>query len=270
MITSGENKHIKQIIQLNSKSKTRKKTGLFVVEGTKMFLEAPKEQIEMVYVSESFYTSEQGMDVLKQKGDEYTIEGELVQIVADKVFLQACDTLTPQGILTVVKQRRWSMDDMFPNDGKQPFLIVLDGLQDPGNLGTILRTGEGAGITGVIMSKTTVDTTNPKTIRATMGSVYRIPQIVAEDLEDIIRQIKERGVTTYAAHLHGKKDFYDENYEESCAFFIGNEGNGLSDEVARLADHYVKIPMEGNVESLNAAVAASIMMYECKRQRGLA
>ena len=267
MITSLENKQIKQILQLNAKAKVRKKTGLFVVEGIKMFLEAPPEQLERVYVSESFFNSQNGQEVLARKGESYCTEGAELEVVSDKVFASACDTLTPQGVLSVVRRRQWEFDDLFPSDGRTPLILVLDNLQDPGNLGTMIRTGEGAGITGVVMNQTCVDVTNPKTIRATMGSVYRIPQIINEDLILTIQELKKRGVKTFAAHLKGQRDFYREDFTGPTAFLIGNEGNGLSEEVAQCADCYVKIPMEGQVESLNAAIAASVMMYECKRQR---
>lgn len=260
MITSIENKQIKQIIQLNTKAKARKKAGLFAVEGIKMFLEAPEEQIAEVYAAESFYNSEEGQQVLLQKKKE-------CQVVSDKIFSQVCDTLTPQGILTLVRFPEWREEQVFSDKEKTPLILVLDTIQDPGNLGTMIRTGEGAGLTGVVMNKETVDIFNPKTIRATMGSIYRIPFLVTEDLPAVIEKMKERGICTYAAHLKGEKDFYREELQGPTAFFIGNEGNGLSQEVASLADRYVKIPMEGQVESLNAAIAASVMMYECKRQR---
>jgi TrmH family RNA methyltransferase len=147
--------------------------------------------------------------------------------------------------------------------------MVLEDLQDPGNLGTIMRTGEGAGIDGVILSKGCVDIYNPKTIRSTMGSLYRVPFLYVEDLAQTIADLKAKGITFYAAHLKGER-FYDEfdfTKEGGCAFLIGNEGNGLKDETADLADTYLKIPMEGKLESLNAAVASSILMYEVYRQK---
>ncbi|SFQ14431.1 RNA methyltransferase, TrmH family [Lachnospiraceae bacterium XBB1006] len=260
MITSIENKQLKQIIQLNTKAKARKKAGLFVVEGVKMFLEAPDSWIEKVYVAEEFAATEHGKKILTDKGVNY-------EVVADAIFSKICDTLTPQGVLTVLHMPSYQLRDCFPKDGKQPLLLVIESLQDPGNLGTMVRTGEGAGLTGVIMNHTTVDLFNPKTIRATMGSIYRIPFVITNQLPEAIDEVKKQGVVTYAAHLKGRRDFYLEKYVGATAFLIGNEGNGLSDEVAELADTYVKIPMDGKVESLNAAIAASVMMYECKRQR---
>ena len=146
------------------------------------------------------------------------------------------------------------------------FFEVLEDIQDPGNLGTMLRTGEGAGITAVIMSKKTADLFNPKTIRSTMGSVYRVPFCYVEDLKAVIEKMHAAGIQTYAAHLQGKNSYTQECYSAKTAFLIGNEGNGLSDEIAALAMCKIRIPMEGQVESLNAAVSAAILMYEAKRQ----
>ncbi len=142
----------------------------------------------------------------------------------------------------------------------------MEDIQDPGNLGTIFRTGEGAGITGVIMSKGTVDIYNPKVVRATMGAIYRVPFVYLEDLEKVIRQIQIDGAV-YAAYLDGAIDYDAIDYEGNIGILIGNEGNGLKKETVRLADACIRIPMEGKVESLNAGPAAAILMYEVYRQR---
>ena len=145
--------------------------------------------------------------------------------------------------------------------------MVLDNLQDPGNLGTIVRTAEGAGVDAVFMSKDTVDIYNPKVIRSTMGSIYRMPVVYVEDLIALLDTFKEKGIKSYAAHLDGKNSYDQESYEGGTAILIGNEGNGLREEISNAADIWVKIPMLGQVESLNAAIAASVMMFEVARQR---
>ncbi len=145
--------------------------------------------------------------------------------------------------------------------------MVLETLQDPGNLGTILRAGEGAGVTGVIMNRETADIYNPKVIRSTMGSIYRVPFFYTDDLKGTVERIKAAGVRLYAAHLKGENNYDKADYTGSTGFMIGNEALGLKDETAALADSYVKIPMAGQVESLNAAVAASVLMFEAARQR---
>ena len=176
------------------------------------------------------------------------------------------DTKTPQGVLCLMKWPRYSLDDLLIR--RNGIFVVLEDLQDPGNLGTIIRTGEGAGIAGVIMSRDTVDIFNPKTIRATMGSIYRVPFVYVQDLGEAIGKLQKADITVYAAHLKGT-GYYDAfDYTGGSAFLIGNEGNGLKEQTVDMADTYVKIPMAGRVESLNAAIATTLFMYEAARQRG--
>lgn len=257
MITSLSNKQLKNVIQLTKKSKVRKEQELFIVEGIKMFLEAPKELIKQVFVSETF---------IKKDENEKILNGIRYEVVDDKIFQLISDTQTPQGILCVIKQLKYELDDILKQEN--PLLIILEDLQDPGNMGTIVRTGEGAGVDGIIMSQNTVDIYNPKTIRSTMGSIYRMPFIYVKDINSIIETLKIKKISTYAAHLKGEKFYNEFNYKKGSAFLIGNEGNGLSNTVSDASDYYLKIPMEGKVESLNAAVASSILMYEAHRQRG--
>ena len=188
-----------------------------------------------------------------------------VEELTDTVFAHASDTKTPQGILCVVEQMNHEINEL--TSAKCPLIMVLDHLQDPGNLGTILRTAEGAGVTGILMDRECVDVYNPKTIRSTMGSIYRMPFVYVEDLGKGIQDLKDKGITTYAAHLEGTNSYDEEDLTNPCAFLIGNEGNGLRREIADMADCYVKIPMLGQVESLNAAIASSVLMFEAARQR---
>lgn len=255
MITSTGNQQIKSIMQLQKKSKTRFDQRVFVVEGPRMALEAPKDWVDKMYVSESFL-----QDTTWQK----KLSGYPYEIVSDAVMKAVSDTRTPQGILAVIKMPSYTLEELLRG---VPHLLILESIQDPGNLGTMLRTGEGAGITGIIMNRTTVDLFNPKTIRSTMGSLYRVPFYIAEDLPSVITLLKSRGVAVYAAHLAGMKSYDKPDYTKGTAFLIGNEGNGLSDEIAGMADEYIRIPMEGRVESLNAAIAAALLMYEVNRQR---
>ena len=254
------NKEMKELAAWNRKSKARREDGVFLIEGTKMFLEAPMERIRKTFVSESFFEAKGAACLEKLNKTGY-------EMVPDSVFAKITDTMTPQGILCVMEQFSYSLEDLLIR--RNPTLMVLEDLQDPGNLGTIMRTGEGAGIDGIIMSKGCVDIYNPKTIRSTMGSLYRVPFVYTDDLAGTIGELKEKGISFYAAHLKGTC-FYDEaDYTagNGIGFLIGNEGNGLRDETADLADAYIKIPMEGQVESLNAAIAASVLMYEAYRQK---
>lgn len=252
------NKRIKEIGMMNQKSRARREEHAFLAEGIKMFLEAPTDRIREIYVSESFFAEGICRDKLEKCGYER---------VSDEIFKKITDTMTPQGIVCVIEREEYTLADMLTKEA--PLIMVLEELQDPGNLGTIIRTGEGAGINGVIMSKGCVDIYNPKTIRSTMGSVYRIPFLYVDDLRQTMTELKASGVSLYAAHLKGEK-YYDEisywKQNRGCAFLIGNEGNGLTQETAGQADTYLKIPMEGQVESLNAAIAGSLLMYEAYRQ----
>lgn len=261
MITSTSNSRVKALVNLKKKRKERDKENVFLVEGIRMFREVPADKLKEVYVSESFYKKE------RKLVDEIAGKSKIrAEVLSDTVFAHVSDTMTPQGVLCVVEQMNYSLESVLSN-GEVPHLMVLDNLQDPGNLGTIVRTAEGAGVTGIIMSKETVDIYNPKVIRSTMGSIYRMPFYYAEDLLEAIAEMKKRNISTYAAHLDGKNSYDEEDYKKPCAFFIGNEGNGLRDEVADAADIYIRIPMCGQVESLNAAIAACVLMFEAARQR---
>lgn len=272
-ISSLSNNRIKEVTLWSAKAKERRKADVYLVEGKKMFLEAPEEDFQQLFVAESLWekleaeTDPAGMDAQTvEKIKALDAQGKVpVFLVTEEVFRKMSDTQTPQGILCVLKQKHYTLETLL--DGEHPLLVILEDLQDPGNLGTILRTGEGAGITGVILSKDTVDLYNPKTIRATMGSIYRVPFVYVEDLKPVLAELKSRGIQSYAAHLKGT-EYYDAfDFTPGTAFLIGNEGNGLKTETADLADQYLKIPMEGQVESLNAAIATSILMYEANRQR---
>ena len=170
MITSLTNAKIKNVIQLLNKSKQRRAQNVFVVEGIRMAVEAPRDALREIYVSENFWKKKENQQVLS------TFPRERLEVVSDEVFRKMSDTVTPQGILCVVERMEYALLDLLEQKGaKQGTYLVLEDIQDPGNLGTMMRTGEGAGISGIIMSKGCVDLYNPKTIRSTMGSVYRVP-----------------------------------------------------------------------------------------------
>lgn len=219
-----------------------------------MYQEAPQEKIVKTYVSESFWKKEQKR-----------FQDKEIEIVEDRIFQSASDTITPQGILSIVRQYHYQMEEFWKKEN--PFFLVLENIQDPGNMGTIFRTAEGAGVDGIFLSKDCVDIYNPKVIRSTMGSIYRMPFLYTDCVKDLVTQLQNKKVRVFAAHLKGEKNYDQENYLSGTAFLIGNEGNGLTEELAQKADCYIKIPMAGKVESLNAAVAASILMYEVSRQR---
>ena len=193
MITSTSNPQIKQVVNLQAKGKVRSELGLFVVEGRKMVEEVPESLCRKVFVSESYLESQKNRNFF----DKFQVE-----TVPDVVFRHMSDTKTPQGILAVVQQQKYMLEDLMTGGP----VLVLEGIQDPGNLGTMLRTGEGAGIAGILADRQTVDRYNPKVVRSTMGSLYRVPYVVSEDLRESVKTLKKRGFSVYAAHLKGTEN----------------------------------------------------------------
>ena len=276
IISSKDNKRIKYIRSLLEKGGIRKKNHSFVVEGIKLVDEALEYgNVLDIIVSESLYEeivsgdlarngllSDNGKHIIKQ-----VKQGTSLTVVSDAVFKSVSETITPQGILAEVEMPKHRLleekflEIAYEKTGKIK-LLILEDTADPGNLGTIMRTAEAAGVTGVIMGKGTVDIFNPKVVRSTMGSIFRLPFSYVDDLKDIIIRLKRDGISFYATHLKGKESYRDISYSDKAGILIGNEARGLSDEIANLADTYVIIPMQGKVESLNAAVAAALMMYE--------
>ncbi len=267
MIENTSGKQIKNIISLINKSKNRNEQKLFVAEGVRILSEAPAKSIEKIYVSEKFlkeYNKEEYYykinDIMNEKGYE---------LVSDKVFSQLSQTKTPQGVLAVLKMPEYEEEysSLMGDNVESASIVFLDDVRDPGNLGTIIRTAEAAGISMLIMSRECVDIYNPKVIRATMGAVYRLPFRYVEKLSSEIDRWKEKGYKIYAAHLDGELDYAKMEYNDKTGIIIGNEANGICEEVKSRATDLIKIPMEGNAESLNAAVAAAVLMYEVYRQR---
>lgn len=259
IISSESNSQIKEIIKLQKQARERKKTKKFIVEGIKMVLEAINfKKLDKMYVSESAF--EKTAQNIGKKLEEISYE-----IVSDNVFKQISDTVTPQGVLAVVNMPEYDIKDILSDEKKS--WVLLDDLRDPGNLGTIVRTSEGAGMSGVIMSRESVDLFNPKVVRSTMGAIFRVPFCYVDSLNDVIAQINNCGYEVYATAMEGSKVYDQVDYTKGAAFVIGNEANGVSDEVLKKASARIRIPMEGKLESLNAAVSAAIVMYEIARQK---
>lgn len=255
MISSTSNVRIKNIVQLKKSARARKEKNCFLVEGPRMFFEVPKDRLLEVYLTPEF-----------EERHKARLKGCRYELISDGVCRHLSDTTTPQGVIALVEKREISLDELLQKE-QNPCFFLLENLQDPGNMGTIIRTGEAAGVTGIIMNRATVDPYNPKVIRSTMGAIFRVPFVIVDDFEETLQKLKTANVSTYAAYLAGQT-FYQYDYKKGCAFFIGNEGNGLSDELTAMADYKIKIPMKGQVESLNAAVASTVLMYETLRQRG--
>ena len=261
MISSPSNPQIKRVTDLISHSKARKEEGVFVAEGLKMVMEAPPGSILQIYVSESLY------EKILNGGELLETGTRLMQfpceVVSDRLYKRMSDTQTPQGIMCIAESPKADIDDLIAqHEGKDFRVLVLEGIQDPGNLGTMIRTAEGAGFDLVVADDRTVDLYNPKVIRSTMGSIYRVPVVYCDDILRPVSRLKAEGLMICAAHLKGTCSFKEESYSNRVAVLIGNEGKGLTDRACSMADVLIKIPMQGRVESLNAAVAAALIMYE--------
>ena len=258
MITSMANQKIKRILELQKHSKARYKEGLFVAEGIRLFEEIPDELIEAVYYTDAFALKYDNKERLARLNNE-TVE--------ESIFKKISDTVNPQGVMALVRFPKWDADAILSEENT--LLLCLENVQDPGNLGTMIRTSEAAGVRAVFATKDSVDVFSPKVVRSTMGAIFRVPVIYIEDIAAMEKMLLSAGVSVYAAALSEKNEYTDVDYRGKCAILIGNEGNGLSDAAITGATSAIKIPMEGRVESLNAAVSAAVIMYEAKRQRNV-
>lgn len=270
MISSESNGQIKELIKLQKQARIRKQQKTFVAEGFKMVQEAAHYgKLQKVYLSEGKYAEIEKMHLSGQHAEsDIDWSGLLAEyeyeVIADSLFRKVSDTITPQGILGLVTTPQYSLDEILQQDKRN--YILLDDLRDPGNLGTIMRTAEGAGMSGVILSKDSVDLFNPKVVRATMGAIFRMPYCYVDSLPEVVRQIKTLGCEVYATAMEGSVVYDEPDYTRGAAIVIGNEANGVSDAVFREKPVNIRIPMEGQLESLNAAVSAAVIMYEINRQ----
>lgn len=256
-ITSKDNDLIKHIRKLKEK-KYRDEFGEFIVEGAKMIEEAIKEEAKIKYIivcddckTESSMTQEQLYDIAKYE----------CVYVTEKIFSLITDVVAPQGIMAVIEKPIKSENKI---DYKQDHFLILDNIQDPGNMGTILRTADSLNMKQIIVSPGTADCYNSKVVRSTMGAIFRV-NVVERELEKVIKEMQKREIKVYATDLKTDKTIYNVDYSKS-AVVIGNEANGVSQNVLDLADEKIKIPMPGKTESLNAAVATSVILYEVYRE----
>ncbi len=258
MISSISNQQVKEITKLQKQPKYRKASSLFIAEGFKMLKEAAENGcLVKTYISE--FVLEKKHESLEWLCKEFPYE-----TVSDQVFRQLSGTVTTQGILGIVKQPSYSITDIL--DDKKHIWLLLDDIRDPGNLGTIMRTAEGAGMSAVIMGKGTAALFNPKTVRSTMGAIFRMPFVYVDDITEIIKQIKDNGYSVYGTAMKGSITYDMADYTKGAGIVIGNEANGIQDSVLECITGSINIPMDGKLESLNAAVAAAVVMYEAARQ----
>lgn len=238
-----------------SQKKVRESSGLFLVEGTRLVEEANNRGVKIKYLvinerAENVPKINQGCQVLR---------------LANNLFKKVSDTVSPQGILAVAEQIEISLAGI--TLGTNSIVVVLNGLQDPGNIGTIIRTSAAAGATAVLLTKGTVDLYNPKVIRSTMGSLFQVPIVNGLDDDEAIKWLNHNSINIMVADLDGEEYYYSANLKEPFALVIGNENKGPNDIWGKAACKKIKIPILGATESLNASVAAGIILYDAVRQR---
>lgn len=258
VITSKDNEIIKNIKKLKDK-KFREQEHKYIIEGIKLIEEAVKEsaKINTVVVCEDCVKNEEIDSKLLYEVAKYNCI-----YVSERVFSLLTDVKNPQGILAVIEKEA----EKEQIDYNEDLIVVLDKVQDPGNLGTILRTVDSIGLKQIIVAEGSGDIFNPKVVRSTMGAIFRVKVKISQDIQKTIAEIKKHKFKVISTSLATDKSIYDVKYEKS-AIIIGNEANGVSKELQDASDELVKIPMLGNTESLNASVATGIVLYEYVRQK---
>ena len=265
---------IKEIEGLQ-KRRNRQNSGCFFLEGYRAVTEAilSGATIIQLVATETFVKTQDWQQIKKNYSSAYNKNAELVLLqVGDKSFARLSETVTPQGVGAVIKMPQVSLDDVVKGatettkEGRFG-LVVLENLQDPGNMGTVIRTADASGFYGIICSKDTVDVYNSKVLRSTVGSMFRLPIVQSHFTgAEIAEHLKSQGFETVAAHPRGGESLFDAEFGKMSAVCIGNEAGGLTDEIIAACNKTVTIPMPGGTESLNASVAAALMMYEVRRK----
>lgn len=257
IITSKDNEMVKHIRKLKEK-KYRDEYGEYIVEGIKLINEAIEENLNVKTI---VVCDNCDKEIINQNS-MYEVAKHNCVYVDEKVFNTITEVKNPQGILAVIEKKDKEKEINY----KEDIIVVLDDIQDPGNLGTILRTVDSAGLTQIIVSKKSGDVYNSKVVRSTMGAIFRVNVIESDNLVQTIKEIKKHKFSVISTSLDTDKSIYDVEYKK-VAIVIGNEANGVSKEIQDLSDTRIKIPMLGKTESLNASVATGIVVYEYVRQK---
>ena len=253
-IDSPKNPLIKRIRKLQTKSKFRGEEKCYIVEGYKQVDELPLEKIQLIVLSK------------EEDMERYSHLADKAVFIDEQLFREISTDQSPQGVLALVAMKQVSFYEHQVNPSG--LYLALDGIQDPGNLGTMIRVADAVGATGIILGKDCVDLYNPKVVKSTKGALEHVDVFRVDDLAEALALLGEKGIVRYGAYLDDSRYHYDYDYSAGgTCFVIGNEGNGISEEVINVCDYKVKIPMPGSAESLNASIAASVLLYEALRQR---
>ena len=258
LITSKDNEKIKHIKKLKEK-KYRDMYNEYIIEGLKLVREAINEEVNIKSI---IICDDCDIEDNIDSDFKYEIAKRECIYVPEKIFLSLTDVSNPQGMIAVVEKHVSEEKLSFDED----LYLILDNIQDPGNMGTILRTADSLDLKQIIVSKGSADVYNPKVVRSTMGAIFRLQVIESEDLVKTIKELKKHKIKVMATSLEKSKSIYDVEYKKS-AIVIGNEANGVSKDILDITDENIKIPMMGRTESLNAAVATGIVLYEAVRQK---
>ncbi len=257
---SFNNRRVKLLKKYYESSKHRQNDNVYVIEGKKLLREADKTDIKEIYVSEAFSTAE----VESLKGF-YDIP---IYVLKNEVFKKTVRTETPQGVAAVINKKTYDRERFFDTKNTKR-IIICEHVQDPGNMGTIIRTAMAAGFDALIADKGCVDVYNPKCVSASMSGIYRLPILCVSDLLSAIEELKDKGFSCIAAAVNARHSYNCFTYKENTAIIVGNEGNGLSEDVINSCDDTVFIPMRNEMDSLNVAVAAGILMYSALHKNGI-
>lgn len=257
MITSLQNSLVKQMRKLHQ-AKGRREQNLFLLEGTNLVEAACRSNCQLVAVCSTPAWQERYPQLWQQANQT----AQRVELVSTEVLSAIATTVNPDGVVATALQtdRKLAIGDNFKLG------LVLERLQDPGNLGTIVRTAVATNVDGLWLSKDSVDLYQPKFLRASAGEWFRMPMAVSEDLKALVGDFQTRGVQIVATLPLASKTYWEVDFTRPTLILLGNEGAGLSDELSSLAEERVKIPLSGGVESLNVAIAAALLLYEARRQ----
>jgi TrmH family RNA methyltransferase len=254
IISSMQNPIIKLVVQLQKKKSTRKKENLFVIEGIKSVNEIPQEYHVKYYITTEQITKE----------DLPRLEEKKWVVVTEEIYKGISETITPQGAMAVVEIPVRRLEHL--RNERDSFYLVLENIQDPGNLGTLIRTAHAFGVRTVLVTKGSVDLYSPKVVRSSMGSLFHTMIYTDYEIESYVDYLKDAGIPLYVTMLEESQPAFEIQFQHPLAIVIGNEGNGVSDYMKQAANYRMMIPMPGGSESLNASIAGSICMYEVMRQ----
>lgn len=263
IITSSQNKFIKLAASLKQK-KYRDEVGSFLVEGVRLVEEAVRSDwpVEICICNEESTKNQRVQEILASAQLKHC---RVIQ-VSDAIYSKLTDTKEPQGLMAIMKKKLCPLEDMLEAE-ENGFFILLDNVQDPGNVGTMIRTAAAAGCSGVILTKGCADVFGTKAVRASMGSVFYVPIVEGLTSSEIISRLGQHGTSIFATSLESSKVYSAVDFKPSVAIVFGNEGNGVSREFLEKAQERLYIPLANHVESLNVAASAAVILYEVVRQR---